>query len=147
MGFYLFNTNLLPSLTRGGKMWPFTLDSGLQKKGRDLAGLDAGTCRARRPDRILPRNLSGGQQQRVAIARAFGERSTTAGLRRTDSALDGPERPKDHGAGSGDVDEPPDRCVIVVTHDSRVFHLAIAWRTHGRTGIVGIHPIQKEATA
>jgi putative ABC transport system ATP-binding protein len=41
----------------------------------------------------------------------------------------------------------PGRCVIVVTHDSRVFHFGdrMAELTDGR--IVGVHPIHAEAIA
>ncbi|MFO0765199.1 MAG: ATP-binding cassette domain-containing protein [Nitrospiraceae bacterium] len=45
-----------------------------------------------------------------------------------------------------EVGRAPDRCVIVVTHDSRVFHFGdrMAELTDGR--IVGVHPISKEAS-
>lgn len=74
----------------------------------------------------LPTQLSGGQQQRVAIARAVVHEPRLVVCDEPTSALD-------HRAGQAvmtllrDRIMRPDRCVIVVTHDSRI--LAYADRT------------------
>ena len=71
----------------------------------------------------LPRNLSGGQQQRVAIARALVHEPRLVICDEPTSALD-----KDTGGHIMDllcaVARHPDRCVIVVTHDNRIFKYA-----------------------
>jgi len=68
----------------------------------------------------LPRNLSGGQQQRVAIARALVHEPRLVICDEPTSALD-----KDTGALImellRDIARHPDRTVIVVTHDNRIF--------------------------
>ena len=67
-----------------------------------------------------PNNLSGGQQQRVAIARALVHEPRLVICDEPTSALD-----RDTGARImetlRDIARKSDRCVIVVTHDSRVF--------------------------
>jgi len=70
-----------------------------------------------------PLNLSGGQQQRVAIARALVHEPRLVICDEPTSALD-----KDTGArimeSLREVARHPQRCVIVVTHDNRVFKYA-----------------------
>jgi putative ABC transport system ATP-binding protein len=70
-----------------------------------------------------PTNLSGGQQQRVAIARALIHEPRLVICDEPTSALD-----KDTGAKImellREVGRHPERCVIVVTHDNRVFKYA-----------------------
>lgn len=73
--------------------------------------------------RERPLNLSGGQQQRVAIARALVHEPPLLICDEPTSALD---------AESGarvlelmtEIARTPQRCVIVVTHDSRIFKYA-----------------------
>jgi putative ABC transport system ATP-binding protein len=73
--------------------------------------------------RKLPRQLSGGQQQRVAIARALVHAPRLVVCDEPTAALD---------ARSGrrvmdllrEVALTEDRCVIIVTHDNRIFDLA-----------------------
>ena len=70
-----------------------------------------------------PTNLSGGQQQRVAIARALVHEPRLVICDEPTSALD-----KDTGGHIMDllcaVARHPARCVIVVTHDNRIFKYA-----------------------
>jgi putative ABC transport system ATP-binding protein len=71
----------------------------------------------------LPRQLSGGQQQRVAIARAIVHAPALIVCDEPTAALD---------AQTGrqvmdilkEVSADPDRAVLVVTHDNRVYHYA-----------------------
>ena len=71
----------------------------------------------------FPMDLSGGQQQRVAIARALVHQPRLIVCDEPTSALDGETGHKVmellHRLGRG-----PDRALIVVTHDSRIFRFA-----------------------
>jgi len=147
MGFIFQQFNLLPSLTAAENVAIPLLIQGLKKR----EALSRGRLMLERVglgDRteFLPRNLSGGQQQRVAIARALVNDPQLLVCDEPTAALDGPNGQKIMEL-IRDVGRAPDRCVIVVTHDSRVFQFGdrMAELTDGR--IVGIHPIQKEATA
>ena len=147
MGFIYQQFNLLPALTAAENVAIPLLIQGTRKKeaisrGRlmlERVGLGDRT-------EFLPRNLSGGQQQRVAIARALVSDPTLLVCDEPTAALDGPNGQKIMEL-IRDVGRAPDRCVIVVTHDSRIFQFGdrMAELTDGR--IVGIHPIQREATA
>ncbi|MCK6569459.1 MAG: ATP-binding cassette domain-containing protein, partial [Anaerolineales bacterium] len=70
-----------------------------------------------------PLQLSGGQQQRVAIARALVHEPRLVICDEPTSALD-----RDNGRRvmelMCDVARAPGRCVIVVTHDNRIFRFA-----------------------
>ncbi|MCU1232236.1 MAG: putative transporter ATP-binding protein, partial [Candidatus Solibacter sp.] len=81
----------------------------------------------------LPSQLSGGQQQRVALARALVHEPRLVVCDEPTSALD-------HETGNAvmelltNVAVRPDRAVVVVTHDARVFQFAdrIAHMDDGR---------------
>lgn len=147
MGFVFQQFNLLPALTAAENVAIPLLIQGIRRheaisRGRlmlERVGLGDRT-------EFLPRNLSGGQQQRVAVARALVNDPQLLVCDEPTAALDGPNGQKIMEL-IRDVGRAPDRCVIVVTHDSRVFHFGdrMAELTDGR--IVGVHPIHTEATA
>jgi putative ABC transport system ATP-binding protein len=87
--------------------------------------------------------LSGGQQQRVAIARALVHEPRLLICDEPTAALDGPNGQKVMEL-LRTVGRASDRSVIVVTHDSRIFHFGdrMAELTDGR--IVGVRTIEKE---
>jgi len=160
VGFVFQQYNLLPAFTAAENVAVPLLAAGVQRKeavsrARDLLsrlGLGSRTG-------ALPRTLSGGQQQRVALARALvhGPRLVVC---------DEPTAALDHATGEAVMQllagnaVHPDRAVIVVTHDSRVFHYAhsIARMDDGRIvevtrpngaphphGLKANRPLEKEA--
>lgn len=78
--------------------------------------------------RALPSQLSGGMQQRVAIARALVGRPKVLICDEPTAALDartGQGVIELIRSGTREVtDGQADRCVIIVTHDNRIFHYA-----------------------
>jgi putative ABC transport system ATP-binding protein len=147
MGFVYQQFNLLPTLTAAENVAVPLL---IQKVGRSKALGRAKTMleRVGLSDRaeFLPKNLSGGQQQRVAIARALVNEPRLLICDEPTAALDGPNGQKIMEI-LREVGRSPSRSVIVVTHDSRIFHFGdrMAHLTDGR--IVSIEPITREGTA
>jgi putative ABC transport system ATP-binding protein len=147
MGFIYQQFNLLPALTAAENV---AIPLLIQKIGRHEAIQRARAMldRVGLGDRteFLPKNLSGGQQQRVAIARALVNEPRLLICDEPTAALDGPNGQKVM-ALLREVGRSPDRCVVVVTHDSRIFQYGdrIAKLTDGR--IVGIEAIAREGTA
>ena len=124
VGFIFQQFNLIPTLNLVENVSVPLLIQGdkrraAEKKAKDL--LDRLGLEGRGHDR--PVNLSGGQQQRVAIARALVHEPRLVICDEPTSALD-----KETGAQImellRDIARQPDRSVIVVTHDSRVFKYA-----------------------
>jgi putative ABC transport system ATP-binding protein len=121
IGFVFQQYNLLPALTAvENAAVPLTIArrpraAALRQAAEILTAVGLGERLASKPTQ-----LSGGQQQRVAIARALVHRPRLLVCDEPTAALD---------AGSGRtvmellrrVAVQPDRAVIVVTHDSRVF--------------------------
>jgi putative ABC transport system ATP-binding protein len=134
LGFLFQQYNLLPALTAAENVAVPLLAANQSRKqaiprAKDLLSrLGLGN----RTD-ALPSTLSGGQQQRVALARALVHEPRLV-------VCDEPTAALDHASGEGVMDllassaVHPDRAVIVVTHDSRVFHYAhsIAHMDDGR---------------
>jgi putative ABC transport system ATP-binding protein len=122
MGFIYQQFNLLPALTAAENV---AVPLFIQKIGRSKALEQARALldRVGLSDRaeFLPRNLSGGQQQRVAIARALINNPRLLICDEPTAALDGSNGLKIMEL-LREVGRSPDRCVIVVTHDSRIFH-------------------------
>jgi putative ABC transport system ATP-binding protein len=124
LGFVFQQYNLIPALTAAENAAMPLLASGLRmsaavdKSRAVLERLGMG----HRADQ-LPRTLSGGQQQRVALARALVHEPRLI-------ICDEPTAALDHESGETVMQllstsaVHPDRAVVVVTHDNRVFHFA-----------------------
>jgi putative ABC transport system ATP-binding protein len=126
LGFVYQQFNLLPALTAAENAAVPLIASGLPRRqvvdrAKDLLvklGLE------HRLD-ALPAKLSGGQQQRVTLARALVHEPRLI-------ICDEPTAALDHATGEAVMDllaenaVHPERAVIVVTHDSRVFQYADA---------------------
>lgn len=140
LGFVFQQYNLLQALTAAENAAIPLLAAGVRRREAvdraaallDRLGLGSKTG-------AYPRQLSGGQQQRVALARALVHEPRLI-------VCDEPTAALDHATGEAVMEllasaaVHPDRAVIVVTHDSRVFHFAdaIAHMDDGR--IVEIDP-------
>lgn len=147
MGFIYQQFNLLPALTAAENVSvPLLIQNNRKSEAIERARLMLERVGLGDRTEFLPKNLSGGQQQRVAIARALVNEPQLLVCDEPTAALDGPNGHKIMEL-IRDVGRASDRCVIVVTHDSRVFQFGdrMAELTDGR--IVGIHPIHKEAIA
>jgi putative ABC transport system ATP-binding protein len=147
MGFIYQQFNLLPALTAAENVAVPLL---IQKISRSAALRRARAMLERvglgDREEFLPKNLSGGQQQRVAIARALVNEPRLLICDEPTAALDGPNGQKIMEL-LREVGRAPDRCVVIVTHDSRIFHFGdrIANLTDGR--IVSIESITREGAA
>jgi putative ABC transport system ATP-binding protein len=134
IGFVFQQYNLLPSLTAAENAAVPLLIAGHSRteavaRAREvLASLDLG-------DRTesLPSQLSGGQQQRVAIARALVHEPRLLVCDEPTAALDAHSGRTVMGLVRR-VAVQPDRAVIVVTHDNRVFDFGdrIVYMSDGR---------------
>ena len=122
VGFVFQQFNLIPTLSLAENVSVPLLINGVRRRAaEEKAAQLLGTVGLAGRERDYPNNLSGGQQQRVAIARALVHEPRLLICDEPTSALD-----KETGATIMEllrsVARAPNRTVIVVTHDPRVFH-------------------------
>jgi len=124
VGFVFQSYNLLPALTAAENAAVPLIIAGRPRRLALEAAADV-LDRLGMGDRLdrLPSELSGGQQQRVAIARALVHAPRLLICDEPTSALDA-ENGRITMELVQQVAVQPDRAVIVVTHDSRVYSFA-----------------------
>jgi putative ABC transport system ATP-binding protein len=134
VGFVFQQYNLLPALTAAENVAVPLLAAGRKRRDALDPAIDLLTrLGLGKRAHSLPAHLSGGQQQRVALARALVHEPRLV-------VCDEPTAALDHATGEAVMEllagsaVNPDRAVIVVTHDTRVFHFAdrIAHMDDGR---------------
>jgi len=142
MGFIFQQFNLLPTLTAVENVAvPLLIHGTPKKEALHRARTMLETVGLGDRTEFVPAKLSGGQQQRVAIARALVSEPRLL-ICDEPTALDG-ENGQKIMAILRDVGRSPERAVIVVTHDSRIFRFGdrIAELTDGR--IVSVRGVPK----
>lgn len=122
IGFIFQQYNLLPALTAAeNASIPLVIGGWSKAKAVAQAREILETLGMGKKTESLPSQLSGGQQQRVAIARSLVHSPRLL-------VCDEPTAALDHETGLNVMEMlrqsavRPDRAVIVVTHDNRVFH-------------------------
>jgi putative ABC transport system ATP-binding protein len=134
LGFVFQQYNLLPALTAAENVAVPLLATGVKTRQAVQSGatlLD--TLGMRKRVHALPSQLSGGEQQRVALARALVHEPRLIVCDEPTSALDATTGQAVMGLLS-ETAVRPDRAVVVVTHDSRIFSFAdrMAFMDDGR---------------
>lgn len=132
--------NAAIALIADGVPW----EDATTKAGRMLDHLGLGAHKNK-----MPRQLSGGQQQRVAIARALSHDPALVVCDEPTAALDA-ESGQAVMALLDEAATDPNRAVLIVTHDDRIFSFAdrIIRMEDGRIIGEGVpHSVQKETIA
>ncbi|MCC6671142.1 MAG: ABC transporter ATP-binding protein [Planctomycetes bacterium] len=144
IGFVFQHFNLLPSLSNAENVAiPLLLRGTPRAAAVDKAVAELRLVGLEGREHDHPHHLSGGQQQRVAIARALVAEPRLIVCDEPTASLDG-----DTGARIlqllKDIAVDRERCIVVVTHDARVFRFGdrIAEMLDGR--IVKVHDDPKE---
>src|SRR5262249_52181891 len=126
LGFVYQQYNLLPALSAAENAAVPLLAAGIRRRQAvDLAKSVLEKLGMGKRLEALPNKLSGGEQQRVALARALVHEPRLI-------LCDEPTAALDHATGESVMQllaenaVHPDRAIIVVTHDTRVFHHADA---------------------
>lgn len=124
VGFIFQQFNLVPTLTAQENVSiPRLLNGAPYATAQEDSGAMLAQVGLGGREKSFPSQMSGGQQQRVAISRAMVHQPRLV-------ICDEPTASLDAAAGQRAMDllresaRHPDRCVIVVTHDSRIFHYA-----------------------
>jgi putative ABC transport system ATP-binding protein len=134
IGFVFQQYNLLPALTAAeNAAIPLVIAGWSKTKAVNRAREVLASLGMGKKTESLPNQLSGGQQQRVAISRALVHEPSLL-------VCDEPTAALDHETGLSVMEllreaaVKPDRAVVVVTHDNRVFHFGdrIAHMDDGR---------------
>jgi putative ABC transport system ATP-binding protein len=134
IGFVFQQYNLLPALTAAeNAAIPLVIAGWSREKAVGRARDVLGSLGMAAKVESLPAQLSGGQQQRVAISRALVHEPQLL-------VCDEPTAALDHETGLTVMEllreaaVRPDRAVVIVTHDNRVFHFGdrIAHMDDGR---------------
>lgn len=122
IGFVFQQYNLLPALTAAeNAAIPLVIAGWSKARAVDRAKSVLSSLGMGKKTESLPNQLSGGQQQRVAISRALVHEPSLL-------VCDEPTAALDHETGLSVMEllreaaVKPDRAVVVVTHDNRVFH-------------------------
>lgn len=129
VGFVFQQFNLIPTLSIAENVSVPLLIRGMkEKEALDRAREALARVGLGERTRATPSQLSGGQQQRVAIARAVVAMPRLIVCDEPTASLDA-KRGQDvleiiHEASRSTDEQGRARCVIVVTHDSRIFHYA-----------------------
>ncbi len=144
IGFVFQSFNLIPTLTSAENVAvPLLLNGVARREAMKRAADVLERVGLKEKIRVYPAQLSGGQQQRVAIARALVHNPRLIVCDEPTSALD-------HETGHRvmelmrSVAVGPDRALIIVTHDSRIFEFAdrIARMDDGRIEKVVTSPAE-----